>query len=145
MDYQRTNYTGVRSVSDPSTNQTQLGSPNGPGFGWQDVNVLKLGLAYSSDARWTWRAGYNHGSNPIQARDVTFNILAPGVTTDHLTLGFTHTDAHGGQLTAAFVRAFNHSVSGPSLLPAFMGGAPAGNETIQLQSNAIGLTYGRPL
>ena len=144
-DYQRTNYTGIRSVSDPSTNRSQLGSANGPGFGWQDVNVLKLGVAYRYDDRWTLRAGYNHGSNPVQARDVTFNILAPGVTTDHLTLGFTHTDANGGQLTAAFVRAFNHSVSGPSLLPAFMGGAPAGNETIQLQSSAIGLTYGRPL
>lgn len=145
MDYQRTNYTGIPSVSDPSTNRSQLGSANGPGFGWQDVNVLKVGLAYRYNSRWTLRAGYNHGSNPIQPRDVTFNILAPGVTTDHLTLGFTHEDGHGGELTAAFIRAFNHTVSGASLLPAFMGGAPAGNETIQLQANSIGLTYGRAL
>lgn len=145
VDYQRTNYSGVPAVNDPSTNQSQLGSSAGPGFGWQDVNVLKFGLAYTYDNSWTLRAGYNHGSNPIQPRDVTFNILAPGVTTDHLTLGFTHSDPRGGELTAAFVRAFNHSVSGASLLPAFMGGAPAGNETIQLQANSLGLTYGRKL
>ena len=142
IDYQRTNYSGVPAVSDPSTNQSQLGSANGPGFGWQDVNVLKIGAAYTYSPHLILRAGYNHGSNPISPRDVTFNIIAPGVTTDHLTLGFTHTGAHGGELTAAFVRAFNHSVSGASLLPAFMGAAPAGNETIQLQSNAFGLTYG---
>ena len=145
MDYQRINYSAIPSVGDPSTNPTQLGTPNGPGFGWQDVNVLKLGVAYAATSRLTLRAGYNHGSNPIRPRDVTFNILAPGVTTDHLTLGLTYKDHNGGQLTAAFVRAFNHSISGASLLPAFMGAAPAGNETIQLRADSIGIAYGRAL
>ena len=143
MDYQRINYGAVASVGDPSTNQSQLGSANGPGFGWQDVNVLKLGVAYRASNRLTLRAGYNHGSNPIQPRDVTFNIIAPGVTTDHLTLGATFAQKNGGEFTAAFVRAFNNSVSGASLLPAFMGGAPAGNETIQLRADSVGIAYGR--
>ena len=144
MDYQRINYSAIASVGDPSTNQSQLGAPNGPGFGWRDVNVLKLGASYAASSRLTLRAGYNHGSNPISSRDVTFNILAPGVTTDHFTLGGTYTQKNGGQLTIAFVRAFNNSVSGASLLPAFMGGAPAGNETIQLRADSVGIAYGRP-
>ena len=143
MDYQRINYSAVASVGDPSTNQSQLGAANGPGFGWRDVNVLKLGAAYAASSQLTLRAGYNHGSNPIQSRDVTFNIIAPGVTTDHLTLGGTYTQKNGGQLTVAFVRAFKNSVSGASLLPAFMGGAPAGNETIQLRADSVGIAYGR--
>ena len=142
VDYQRINYSGVPSVSDPITAPAQLGSANGPGFGWRSINVFKFGLSYKSDPNLTLRAGYNRGDNPVQARDVTINILAPGVTTDHVSLGFTRSFAHGGELSGAFVRAFNNSVSGKSLLPAFMGGAPAGNETIQLQGNSFGLAYG---
>lgn len=94
-DYERINYSGVQSVSNPSLVQAQLGASGGPGFGWHDVDVWKLGAEYASSDRWSWRAGYNHGSNPIRGSDVTFNILAPGVVTDHVTLGLTRTTASG--------------------------------------------------
>ena len=124
VDYELIKYCGVPAVSDPSTTPAQLGSTGGPGFGWKDVNVWKVGLEYASSDRWTWRAGYNHTDNPIQSADVTFNILAPGVVTDHLTLGLTHTSPSGGELTVAYMHAFNNSVQGASILPVFMGGMP---------------------
>lgn len=141
VDYELIKYSGVPAVSDPSTTPAQLGSSGGPGFGWKDVNVWKVGLEYASSDSWTWRAGYNHTDNPIKGADVTFNILAPGVVTDHLTLGLTHTSPSGGELTVAYMHAFNNSVQGASILPVFMGGMPAGNEKISMYQNSFGISY----
>lgn len=141
LDYQRINYSDVPSVGDPSMVPAQLGSAGGPGFGWQDVNVWKLGVEWASSDAWTWRAGYNHGDNPIHSADVTFNILAPGVISDHLTLGFTRRFAGGGELSVAYMHAFENEVSGASILPVFMGGMPAGNETIRMYEDSIGIQY----
>ena len=88
---------------------------SGSGFGWQDVDVWKLGAAYQYNKQWTLRAGYNHGDNPIQARDVTFNILAPGVVKDHATLGVTYLTNAGNELTVSYMHAFENTVTGPTI------------------------------
>jgi len=134
LDYQRINYSGVKSISNPSTNMAPLGNSGGPGFGWQDVDVWKLGAAYQYNKQWTLRAGYNHGDNPIQARDVTFNILAPGVVKDHATLGVTYLTSTGGELTVSYMHAFENSVSGKSSF--------GGNDTIKMYQNSLGISYG---
>lgn len=141
LDYQRINYGSVKSIANPSTNMAQLGSDGGPGFGWDDIDVWKLGVEYKYSQQLTLRAGYNHVDNPIQARDVTFNILAPGVVKDHATLGFTYTLASGNELTMSYAHAFKNDVSGTSILPAFMGGAPAGTEKIEMYQNSLGVQY----
>lgn len=134
LDYQRINYSGVKSIGNPSTNQTQLGSSNGPGFGWKDVDVWKLGAQYQYAKNLVMRAGYNHGDNPIGARDVTLNILAPGVIEDHASLGMTYTTSTGGELTVAYVHAFENSVSGTSSF--------GGTDTIKMYQNSLGVSYG---
>jgi len=134
-DYQRINYSGVASINNPSTNMFPLGSDNGPGFGWQDVDVWKLGVQYKYSQQLTLRAGYNHTDNPITARDVTFNILAPGVVKDHATLGFTYTLASGNELTMAYMHAFKKDVTGASILPF------GGTEKIQMYEDSVGVQY----
>ena len=141
LDYQRINYSDVKSIANPSTNNALLGTANGRGFGWSDVDVWKLGVEYKHSQNLTLRAGYNHGDNPIQARDVTFNILAPGVIKDHVTLGFTYTLASGNELTMSYMHAFKNDVNGVSLLPAFSGGSPSGNENIEMYQNSLGIQY----
>ncbi|MFH1818049.1 MAG: outer membrane protein transport protein [Pseudomonadota bacterium] len=135
LDYQRINYSGVNSIGNPSTNQAQLGADNGPGFGWQDVDVWKLGVQYKYSQQLTLRAGYNHTDNPITAHDVTFNILAPGVITDHATLGFTYTLASGNELTMAYMHAFKNDVTGTSIMPF------GGTEKIQMYQDSLGVQY----
>lgn len=144
LDYQHIDYSGVSSIHNPSTNAAQLGAANGPGFGWQDVDVWKLGVEYAYSKNLTLRAGWNHGDNPIQARDVTFNILAPGVVRDHLTLGVSYTTPSGGEWTMAFMHAFENDVSGSSLLPPMFTGnvlPPGGVETIKMNQNSLGIAY----
>ena len=47
---------------------------NGPGFGWDDVNVYKLGAAYEIGA-WTLRGGYTYVTQPIPQSQTFLNIL----------------------------------------------------------------------
>ncbi|HSN31862.1 MAG TPA: outer membrane protein transport protein [Ideonella sp.] len=141
LDVQRINYGEIPSVGDPSTVQAPLGSANGPGFGWRDIDVVKLGAVWRMSDRWTLRAGYNRGGNPIAPADVTFNILAPGVMKDHYTLGFTVTPSQAGEFTMSLMVAPRQSVSGPSLFNPLMQNA-AGNETIGMREVSVGAAWG---
>ena len=151
-DYQRINYSDVKSVGNTQVNLLAcaggnaafcLGGSKGAGFGWKDVNIIKLGVEYQYDPRWTWRAGYDRTENPISGRDIDFNILAPGVVQDHLTFGFTYKTSTNGELTFAYMHAFNHGVTAPSLLNSFVPpGVSAGNASIKMYQNAAGIAYG---
>ena len=143
LDYQVINHNKVDSVGNPSTNPALFGTSNGPGFGWGNVNVTKLGMEYQYNKDLTLRTGYSWGENPIKKRDITLNILAPAVVTDHATLGFTY-NLGGGELTMAYMHAFKESLSAPSELDGIFG-APAGtfgNEKIRMYENSLGIAYG---
>jgi len=151
-DYRRINYSDVPSVGNPSAGVLNcpavggadpsacLGGSNGAGFGWQDVNAYKIGFEYQYNKEITLRAGYSNNDNPIGAQDVTFNILAPGVIEDHVALGFTYKTKSGGEVTMFYMHAFENSVTGPSLFNSF--GVPAGNETIKMYQDSLGIAYG---
>jgi long-chain fatty acid transport protein len=143
LDYERINYAGVASVGNPSAAQAPLGAPGGPGFGWKDINVVKLGVQWHASNDWTLRAGYNHGDNPIGSADVTFNILAPGVMKDHYTAGFTWAMDTVNELSGALMVAPRQSVTGPSLFNAVLGAGAGGNETIRMRQTAFGVAWSR--
>lgn len=149
LDYQRIMYSDVPSVHNPSTNMAPLGASNGPGFGWKDISVWKIGVQWEATPTWTVRAGYNRGENPIQSRDVTFNILAPGVMREHFTLGGTMAIDKMQEVSFFYMHAREQSVSGISALgPIFQSfGAPAtswgGTETIRMYQNSIGVQYSK--
>jgi long-chain fatty acid transport protein len=142
LDYERINYSGVASVGNASSVPLPLGAPGGPGFGWKSINVFKLGVQWRASDAWTLRAGYNRGDNPIDAADVTFNILAPGVMTDHYTAGFTWgMDAHN-EISGSLMVAPRQSVTGSSLFNAVLGAGAGGNETIRMRQTSIGVAWG---
>ena len=150
-DFERINYSGIKSIANPSTNTGNavaatgftagsLGCDSCRGFGWSSVNVFKLGAEYQYNPSLVLRAGYNHSDNPIQGRDVTFNIIAPGVVRDHLTLGFTYNLSNESELTMAYMHAFKNSVEAPSLFTNFIGPA-GGTEKITMYENSLGIAY----
>jgi long-chain fatty acid transport protein len=152
LDYVKIYYSDAKSVHNPSNlilqcafgidPNTCLGGSNGAGFGWQDVDVFKIGVEYELNSQWTLRAGYNHSDNPIRSQDVTFNILAPGVIQDHATAGATWKWNPQNELTGAFMYAFNNSVSGASLLNNFFPpGAANMQEKIQLKEWSLGVQW----
>jgi long-chain fatty acid transport protein len=151
LDYERINYSDVKSVHDPVNNIVQcfggnlsdcLGASNGAGFGWQDVDAIKLGVQYELNSQWTLRAGYNHSDNPIRTSDLAFNILAPGVVQHHATAGATWKWDAQNELTGAFMYAFNNSVQGPSVFNNFFPPPqPDMQEKIQLREWSLGVQW----
>jgi long-chain fatty acid transport protein len=90
----------------------QLGNENAAGFGWDNMNIFKIGAEYRLE-KWDLRLGYSHGGQPIGTNDVMFNILAPGLIQDHISVGFTrYLGEHA--LHFAFTYSLNHSVEGPN-------------------------------
>jgi long-chain fatty acid transport protein len=144
LDYQRIEYSGVASVANPSNRLFEgipLGSPNGSGFGWKDINVIKLGVQWEMSPTLTLRAGFNRGDNPIRSDDVTFNILAPGVMEQHFTLGGTMKLSKTDEVSGFFMHAKKNSVTGLAI-PQALGG-PGGTETIEMSQNSLGLQYSK--
>jgi long-chain fatty acid transport protein len=152
MDYQRINYNKVKAIGNPTSvfgscfntvmqqqpatnNSNCLGGSNGPGFGWQSVNVIKLGIEWRQTPSLTLRAGYNHTTNPIKSEDVMFNIMAPGVMTKHYTLGGTYDLSKENELTLAYMYAPLNSVAGTNMMA-----APA-SDTIRMKQQSIGIQY----
>jgi long-chain fatty acid transport protein len=129
FDVEHTAFGEVDSVGNPMMNmlgcptlpfggtdlESCLGGANGAGFGWDDMTTYKLGFEWMRDEANTWRFGYSYGEQPIQGADVLFNILAPGVMEQHITLGLTRKAASGGEWNFAFMYAPENSISAPSM------------------------------
>ena len=75
---------------------------------------------------------------------MTFNIIAPGVVKDHVTLGFTYALSKQSELTMAYMHAFENSVEAPSLYTNWLGAA-GGTEKIKMYQNSLGIAYSRAL
>ncbi|OIQ67369.1 outer membrane protein transport protein (OMPP1/FadL/TodX) [mine drainage metagenome] len=95
-----------------------------------------MGAEYKYNKNWIMRAGWNHGDNPVQAADVTFNTIAPGVIKDHLTMGTTYLTATGGELTVSYVHGFENSLTGQSMLNS------GTTDTIRMHQDILGVAYG---
>jgi long-chain fatty acid transport protein len=146
-DVQTIRYSQVTSVGDSVASlfngSKQLGSANGPGFGWRDQTVFKLGVNHQYNEDLVLRAGVSTGDQPVPSSETFFNILAPGVVQNHLSLGATWTSASGGEWSGFYSRAFGQSVTGSnSIPPGFPPGYGGGNANLHLQEDLIGISYG---
>ena len=146
LDYQVIELSDVKSVGNPLSQLTAqgqpLGSSDGPGFGWKDVKVVKLGLIHQLNDAWTLRAGYSHATQPIPKSETFFNILAPGVVQDHLTAGFTWKTRANSEWSFHYSHAFEKTVKGQNSIPGGPQGFGDGEANLRLKEDIIGVAYG---
>ncbi len=145
FDVQRIYYSGVKSIANPfqpamgmafmGDPDSQLGADNGSGFGWDDMTVFKIGLQWARSDQWTYRFGYSYGDQPIDASEVLFNILAPGVIEQHATFGLTYTFANASELDFSLTYALEEDVTGVNPLTGFE------NITLTMSQWEVGLGY----
>ncbi|NOU24962.1 MAG: long-chain fatty acid transporter, partial [Methylotenera sp.] len=142
-DVQRIEYSDVDSVGNSINNLilkgNPLGSNKGPGFAWRDVTAVKVGASYAYNENLTLRAGYNHSTQPIRKSETLFNILAPGVVQDHLTLGATWVLDSKSELSFSYIHAFEEKVRGPNAIPGGFGG---GDVNLKMYQDSLGIAYG---
>ncbi|MEO8332591.1 MAG: outer membrane protein transport protein [Gallionella sp.] len=132
-DVQTIQYSGVKSIANSGNVLQPLGSNGGPGFGWKDMTVLKFGASHKYDSNLEVRAGFSTGKQPIPDNETQFNVLAPGIVENHLTLGGTWTLANNGEVTVGYMHAFKKTVTGT--------GATAGFN-LNMSEDSLGVAYG---
>lgn len=140
FETQRIWYSKVKSVGNtmmPGLMTSMLGNSNGAGFGWQDIDIYRLGYQWESGPGMTWRAGYIKNDQPIPSSEVLFNILAPGVQTQHFTFGLTKQMDKNNDLTFAAMYSPEETVSGPNPL------SPGQNIELRMKQYDLGLAWGR--
>lgn len=137
-DYRHIEYQGVPSVSNSSLTPAQFGSVGGPGFGWTNVNEYKFGLSVTPNEKLTLRAGASFNNNPVQSRDATLNILAPGVSTQHYTAGIGYKTGERSAFNFAFVYSPDATTTGIEITPA----GPNPGHTIELKMHQFEVGVG---
>ncbi|MDD2545315.1 MAG: outer membrane protein transport protein [Burkholderiaceae bacterium] len=145
-DVQTIRYSQVASVGNSAASLfagQPLGSANGPGFGWRDVTVLKLGVAHQARPDLTLRGGVSFANQPVPSQETFINILAPGLVRKHLSFGATLTRPNGGEWTGYIAHAFGETVRGNGSIPGGMppGGFGGGNASVRLKETMVGIAY----
>lgn len=141
-DFKRIAYSDIGSVGTPLAplfTGVPFGAKNGPGFGWRDVDVFKLGAVYKANDQLTLRAGYGRSDNPVPASQTFLNTLAPGVVKDHFTAGATYRLKPGMEVSGYVMHAPRVTVRGEGSIPAPYG---AGEADVHLSETAAGLSLG---
>jgi long-chain fatty acid transport protein len=141
LDWQRILYSGVAAVGDSLDSLfagVPLGASNGPGFGWRNISVFKLGGSYAVSESVTVRAGLAKSQQPVPASQTFFNILAPGVIETHLTAGASWKLSGSNEFSVAWLHAFKKTVNGSGSIPPAFGG---GEANISLEEDSLALSF----
>lgn len=148
FDWSHINYSEVASIANPMSKMFEpqpLGGDEGPGFGWEDMDVFKLGLIYAAKDNLDLRAGFNYGAQPIPAGETLFNMLAPGVVESHYTFGTTWTTPKGCELTFGVMYAPEVTLEGEnSIPPGNPPGMGGGEADLHMSQMTVGLSYAKP-
>ena len=117
FDYQRIEFSQVKAVSNNSDlaftgTEPLLGTSDGLGFGWEDMNILKFGVQWVYSADITFRFGYSQANQAFPNSQALFNVLAPAVIRKHYTFGFTRPITKDIDFNVAFMYAPNEKIHG---------------------------------
>jgi len=154
LDYQEIKYGDIDSVSNPigklvpsngkcmpgptgGSGKGCLGGSDGAGFGWEDMQIIKIGYQFQIGEKTTWRLGYSKTDQPIPKDQVTFNILAPGVIEEHYTIGFTRVIDPKSSFSFAAMYAPENSVKGSNTFD------PAQDIELKMHQYELTFSYNR--
>ncbi len=83
------------------------------------MDIIKLGIQWEYDPKWTFRAGYSHASELFEGGQALFNILAPATIRDHISLGSTYSYSDENRVHMSLTHALEEEVEGSN--PVFTG------------------------
>jgi long-chain fatty acid transport protein len=120
LDVQRIDYNSVSSNGTPAQTFFEgalLGADDGPGFGWRDMTIYKLGLAYQANPKLQLLFGFSDSRQPIPEEQTLFNIIAPAVLEKHYTAGFIYEHSPSLSFSAYYFYAPRVTVRGKNSIP----------------------------
>jgi len=138
-EYQRIFYGDVPAIANSGAVITPtLGADNGPGFGWDDMDVVRIAAQYQANDKLTLRGGISWNSDFIEDNEVLLNTLAPATIRWHASIGASYKMDNGWDFTAAYTHAFNAEKSGANETPGF--GQPI---TLQMDQNEVTFSFSK--
>jgi len=114
-DYQEIRYSDVAAVgndNDRPLTPGDLGSDDGIGGGWDDAKVVKIGARWQYAPDLVLRAGYSRSNQVIPNTQAMINIVAPAVSREHYSLGFSRRADTGSEWSTALTWSPEESVRG---------------------------------
>lgn len=138
LAYRHIGYSDVGAIGNSTSAPAWFGMAGGPGFGWDDVDVYKLGVIHKLNDAITLRGGISSNNNPIGPEDVTLNILAPGVQKLHLAGGVNYKTSDANSFDFGITYSPESKVRGIEVTPA--GANPY--HTNELYMHQLEVTFG---
>ena len=109
-------------------------------LGFEDINVIALGVQYKATDRFTLRAGYNKSDNPIPAERTFFTVATPAIFEDHYTLGVGIQATDNMQLNLTYYQVPENRISGPFVSPV-IGPVPGTRVTTEMAMESVVATF----
>ena len=147
-DIQQINFAGVRSLGNSAdcflAVSCRLGTPAGPGSGWRNTTVYKMGIAYEATPTLVLRGGVTLLRQPIPSSQTLLNMFAPAVSERHVSLGATWQITANSELTAYFMYSPENTVKGSASIPKGFppGGVGGGEADLRMSQRALGISWG---
>jgi long-chain fatty acid transport protein len=85
------------------------------GLGWQSVFAVALGIQYKATDRLALMGGYLYNTDPIRNEATLFNVQAPGIITNTLSLGASFNINEDITASLAWVHGFRNAIEGSVL------------------------------
>jgi long-chain fatty acid transport protein len=126
FDYQRIFYDEISAIANSNDNDLTpcftetpkpafcLGGKDGLGFGWDSMDVFKLGARYDYNEKLSLLGGLSYNTEFSSGRQALFNVLAPATIRWHLTLGAAYRATEQDELTLAFSYMPDEELNGTS-------------------------------
>lgn len=148
FDYQRINYSDTGGLGNRPFDGTALrGSSGGPGNGWKDMNVFKVGVRYQVTPALYASGGVSLNSAAFADGDTASNVTSPATFRRHYTLGLGYATGSNSQWSIFYSLSPAHTTAGSSVLASAvatqLAGSPAvaGRETLATRQQSIGVQY----
>ena len=136
LDVQQIYYSKIGATGNSPQTQLPFGSNDGPGFGWDDQMIIKVGLKHQMNPKLALMVGYNHGDSPVGENGTFLNTLTPAVVEDHLSVGFDYKLNKNASIIGSYRHAFSNTVKGNLQTP----GQPQPFD-LTMEQDAIGIGY----
>ena len=85
------------------------------GLGWQSVFAAAFGVQYKATDKFSLLGGYLYNTNPVRSEATLFNVQAPGIITNTLSLGASYKITEDITASLAWVHGFRNSSEGSIL------------------------------
>ncbi|MEA3276816.1 MAG: outer membrane protein transport protein [Pseudomonadota bacterium] len=129
FDYQHIFYDEIEALSNSNDNDISpcfspgtkpafcLGGKDGLGFGWDSMDIFKLGVRYDHNEKLSFMGGVSYNTEFSSGRQALFNVLAPATVRWHLTAGATyrHSASDAFNLSLAYMPKEELSGTSPSI------------------------------